>query len=194
MAESSKISKVKNNKFNMYFPDVKSKDDFMDITYEQEVFSRNRKRIIVESPDMDGIIKFEVNYSKGISSYIGTKINYDEIGFLIKNSKSEISQFHIRGFDFYQSRYIANFDEQNPKILEIYKKNNLDNITTIFSFSNLKKDTIYSLPIIDSDKFSVFGNKYTASKNGHFDGLIDVYFKIYNDEQLGKVAVIDSIR
>ena len=68
----------KNNKFNMYFPDVKSKDDFMDITYEQEVFSRNRKRIIVESPDMDGIIKFEVNYSKGISSYIGTKINYDE--------------------------------------------------------------------------------------------------------------------
>lgn len=136
----------------------------------------------------------KIEQSKNTEHSLPVKINYDEIGFLSKNSKSEISQFHIRGFDFYQSRYIANFDEQNPRILEIYKKNNLDNITTIFSFSNLKKDTIYSLPIIDSDKFSVFGNKYTASKNGHFDGLIDVYFKIYNDEQLGKVAVIDSIR
>ena len=69
----------KNNKFNMYFPDIKSKSKFNDIMHEQEVFSKNRKRIIVESPDMDGIIKFEVNYSKGVSSYIGSKVNYDEI-------------------------------------------------------------------------------------------------------------------
>ena len=86
----------KNNKFNMYFPEVKSKDDFMDVTYEQEVFGRNRKRIIVESPDMDGIIKFEVNFSKGVSSYVGTKINYDEIielghytGIPVKKDKSK---------------------------------------------------------------------------------------------------------
>ena len=69
----------KNNKFNMYFPNIKVKTDLNDIIHEQEVFSKNRKRVIVESPDMDGIIKFEVNYSKGVSSYIGSKINYDEI-------------------------------------------------------------------------------------------------------------------
>lgn len=69
----------KNNKFNMYFPNIKVKTDLNDIIHEQEVFSKNRKRIIVESPDLNGIIKFEVNYSKGVSSYIGSKINYDEI-------------------------------------------------------------------------------------------------------------------
>ncbi|WP_209391278.1 hypothetical protein [Chryseobacterium sp. RR2-3-20] len=58
----------------------------------------------------------------------------------------------------------------------------------------MKKDTIYSFPIIGSEKFQYSENKYENSKNGHFDGEIDVYFKIYSDEQFGKVAVIDSIR
>lgn len=37
----------KNNKFNMYFPDVKSKDDFMDITYEQEVLAETGKELLL---------------------------------------------------------------------------------------------------------------------------------------------------
>lgn len=136
----------------------------------------------------------KIDHKNEPENKLPVKINYDNAEFLNKKSKNEISKFHVRGFDFHQSRYVANFDEQNHEIVNLYKKNNLENITTIFSFSNLRKDTIYSFPIVDSDKFPVFGNKYKNSKNGHFDGVIDVYFKIYSDEQFGKVAVIDSIR
>lgn len=52
---------------------------------------------------MDGIIKFEVNYSKGISSYIGTKINYDEIielghytGIPVKKDKARLNSKKYR--------------------------------------------------------------------------------------------------
>lgn len=78
--------------------------------------------------------------------------------------------------------------------MNLYKKYDLKDITTIFSFSNLEKDTIYSFPLIGTDEFSVFGKKYEKTKDGHFDGIIDVYFKIYSSEKFGKVAVIDSIR
>ncbi|WP_294284765.1 hypothetical protein [uncultured Chryseobacterium sp.] len=117
--------------------------------------------------------------------------NLDKIGFLKNNKKTT---FCVKGYDLYQSRYVIPFDEKDDKILTLYKLNSIKDITTIFSFSNITKDTIYSFPIKNPDKFPVFGEKYKNSKNGHIDDLIKVYFKVYSDKKLGKIAVIDSIR
>ncbi len=69
----------KNKKFNMYFPSLTKKEDFNPIIISDEIYTRKKKRIVVESPDLDGIIKFEINYSKGFGTYIGLKLNYEDI-------------------------------------------------------------------------------------------------------------------
>lgn len=68
-----------NKKFNMYFPNVKNKSSFDDIKVSEEIYSPKRKGMSVESPDMDGIVKFEINFQNGFSSYMGQKLNYDMI-------------------------------------------------------------------------------------------------------------------
>ncbi|CBH22060.1 protein of unknown function [Acetoanaerobium sticklandii] len=180
-AESGDII-YKNNKFNMYFPDVKSKDDFMDITYEQEVFGRNRKRIIVESPDMDGIIKFEVNYSKGISSYIGTKINYDEIielghytGIPVKkdkarhNSKISVSKTKMNAY----ATMLVGKDEKIKYIT--------DNIYEILG------SNIY----LDKTLTEVFGNDIALEIKNRIN-----YLRVFDDTTLeidGKLIVLSEM-
>lgn len=180
-AESGDII-YKNNKFNMYFPDVKSKDDFMDITYEQEVFGRNRKRIIVESPDMDGIIKFEVNYSKGISSYIGTKINYDEIielghytGIPVKkdkarhNSKISVSKTKMNAY----ATILVGKDEKIKYIT--------DNIYEILG------SNIY----LDKTLTEVFGNDIALEIKNRIN-----YLRVFDDTTLeidGKLIVLSEM-
>ncbi|WP_417201865.1 GGDEF domain-containing protein [Acetoanaerobium sticklandii] len=180
-AESGDII-YKNNKFNMYFPDVKSKDDFMDITYEQEVFGRNRKRIIVESPDMDGIIKFEVNYSKGISSYIGTKINYDEIielghytGIPVKkdkarhNSKISVSKTKMNAY----ATMLVGKDEKIKYIT--------DNIYEILG------SNIY----LDKTLTEVFGNDIAIEIKNRIN-----YLRVFDDTTLeidGKLIVLSEM-
>lgn len=68
-----------NKKFNMYFPNLEKKEDLDPIILSDEVYTKKKKRVVVESPDMDGIIKFEINYSKGLCTYIGVKLNYEDI-------------------------------------------------------------------------------------------------------------------
>ena len=132
-----------------------------------------------------------INCSVNEQSKKPTYIYYDEVNKLFKKniSKSKLV-YHIKGFDFYQSRYVIPYDEKKKNILKIYEKNNFKNITTLFSFSNLKKDTIYVFPLTDSEEFSVFGERYKDAINGHIDEEIDIYFKIYDN----KLAIIDSIR
>ncbi|WP_336702020.1 hypothetical protein [Chryseobacterium indologenes] len=124
------------------------------------------------------------------------QIDYKNIekAIFFKNHSNTNTTYCIKGYDFYQSRYMIPFDEKNSEILELYKKNNFKEITTIFSFSNLKKDTIYSFPLTDSEKFPIFGKRYENTKNGHIDDSIKVYFKVYSSEKSGKIAIIDSIR
>lgn len=172
----------KNNKFNMYFPDVKSKDDFMDITYEQEVFSRNRKRIIVESPDMDGIIKFEVNYSKGISSYIGTKINYDEIielghytGIPVKKDKARVNP-KISVSKTKMNAYATMLVGKDEKIKYI-----TDNIYEILG------SNIY----LDKTLTEVFGNDIAFEIKNRIN-----YLRVFDDTTLeidGKLIVLSEM-
>ncbi|WP_313017076.1 GGDEF domain-containing protein [Acetoanaerobium noterae] len=172
----------KNNKFNMYFPDVKSKDDFMDITYEQEVFGRNRKRIIVESPDMDGIIKFEVNYSKGISSYIGTKINYDEIielghytGIPVKKDKARFNR-KISVSKTKMNAYATMLVGKDEKIKYI-----TDNIYEILG------SNIY----LDKTLTEVFGNDIALEIKNRIN-----YLKVFDDTTLeidGKLIVLSEM-
>ena len=172
----------KNNKFNMYFPDVKSKDDFMDITYEQEVFGRNRKRIIVESPDMDGIIKFEVNYSKGISSYIGNKINYDEI----------IELGHYTGIPVKKDK--ARF---NPKISVSKTKMNAYATMLVGKDEKIKyiTDNIYEILgsniYLDKTLTEVFGNDIALEIKNRIN-----YLRVFDDTTLeidGKLIVLSEM-
>jgi hypothetical protein len=124
------------------------------------------------------------------------QIDYKNIdkAIFFKNHSNINTTYCIQGYDFYQSRYVIPFDENDSKILDLYKKNNFKEITTIFSFSNLKKDTIYSFPLTDSENFSVFGKKYENTKDGHIDDIIKVYFKVYGSKESGRIAIIDSIR
>ena len=166
----------------MYFPDVKSKDDFMDITYEQEVFSRNRKRIIVESPDMDGIIKFEVNYSKGISSYIGTKINYDEIielghytGIPVKKDKARLNS-KISVSKTKMNAYATMLVGKDEKIKYI-----TDNIYEILG------SNIY----LDKTLTEVFGNDIAFEIKNRIN-----YLRVFDDTTLeidGKLIVLSEM-
>ena len=180
-AESGDII-YKNNKFAMYFPEVKSKDDFMDITYEQEVFGRNRKRIIVESPDMDGIIKFEVNYSKGISSYIGTKINYDEIielghytGIPVKKDKARFNR-KISVSKTKMNAYATMLVGKDEKIKYI-----TDNIYEILG------SNIY----LDKTLTEVFGNDIAFEIKNRIN-----YLRVFDDTTLeidGKLIVLSEM-
>lgn len=68
-----------NKKFNMYFPSLEKKEDFDPIILSDEVYTKKKKRVVVESPDLDGIVKFEINYDKGFCTYIGVKLNYEDI-------------------------------------------------------------------------------------------------------------------
>jgi hypothetical protein len=143
------------------------------------IVSCNQKLQVKEKPNTHAI---HIDYK-----------NIDKSIFFKTHSKMNTT-YSIQVYDFYQSRYVIPFDEKDSGILELYKKNNFKEITTIFSFSNLKKDTIYSFPLTDSDKFPVFGMKYKNAKNGHIEDIIKVYFKIYGSQEANRVAVIDSIR
>lgn len=69
----------KNRKFHKYFPAIKNKEDFKELTLSEEIFSIKRKCLVVDSPDMDGIVKFELNYKEGACLFMGLKMNYTEL-------------------------------------------------------------------------------------------------------------------
>lgn len=172
----------KNNKFNMYFPDITLKANFNDIMHEQEIFSKNRKRIIVESPDMDGIIKFEVNYSNGISSYIGSKINYDEI----------IELGHYTGMHLKKNK-----PRQNTKISVSRSKMNAYATILVGKDDKIKyiTDNIYEIlganVYLDKTLGEIFGNKIELEIKNRIN-----YLRVFEDSTLevdGKLMVISEM-
>lgn len=95
----------------------------------------------------------------------------------------------IVGYEFEQSRYIIPFDEKDPEINEIYKKNNYHEITTMITFYNLKKDTLYSFPLTDKE-MSFFDLKY---KEKNSSNKITFFLNLYsNNNRI--IAVVDSIK
>ncbi len=170
----------KNNKFNVYFPELKSKDDFMDILYEQETFGRNRKRIIVESPDMDGTIKFEINYSNGMSFYIGTKISYEEVidlsNYIVLSEKKGRPSSKVSVVKAKMNAYATVMVDKDDKIKHI-----TDNIYEILG------EKTYLGKTLDE----VFGSEVTLEIKNKIN-----YLRVFDDVTLeidGKLMVLSEV-
>lgn len=68
-----------NRKFSQYFQSIHHKDGLKGLILSEEICSATRKCIVVDSPDMDGIVKFELNFKAGSCLYMGLKMNYTEL-------------------------------------------------------------------------------------------------------------------
>lgn len=101
---------------------------------------------------------------------------------------------HFKGFELSgQNRYMVNYgDEDNPNIMKLYKMFGYEKITTMYEFTNLKKDTIYYFPLTDKEysknQFAKLYQKNTSKK------ILDIYGTLYYKKDLGKIIVIDSIK
>ena len=101
---------------------------------------------------------------------------------------------NFKGFELSgQFRYMVNYgDEDNEKILNLYKIFGFKEITTMYEFTNVKKDTIYYFPLTDKKYSKIQFGQFNKNKDS--SKLLNIYANLYYKKDLGKIIVIDSIK